>query len=228
MIKIRALLTLLFISTFCFAQESMKDYYYSLGTEKSTKVYKYVEINNPELVVYKKITKIPEKSLIITESYSAHFWCYNRINEKLNEIGSEMISYINYFENGKGDTLQLNGTVVEQDVYKWNDDNQYKYSVEYINPNNGNERLSVGRIKINFTNITIDRTEYESVKYLDQYQVKSLDYSNTQAFFVDSYFAKGIGLVKFKENFFDFSNEFELDEILTVKSFNKLLRNSYK
>jgi len=96
---------------------------------------------------------------------------YNSIEEKLNENGSEITRYANFYRNNKGNTLQFNGTVIDKDAYKWNDDNEYKYSVEYSNPNNGNERLIRGRLKISLNKIMIHGIEYETVKFLDQYQI---------------------------------------------------------
>lgn len=225
LIKKIVTITLIFITSSSFGQRNLKEYYYPIGTKKEVQVYKYVEKNDPEHIEYKKITTNPKENTVVTESYLTNFWRYNSTEEKLNKNGTKITLYANFYRKTKGDTLQINGKIIEKNGYKWNNDNEYKYSVEYNNPNEGNERLIRGRIKISLNKIMIQGTEYETVKFLDQYEIKSLEYGRTQGFYLDTYFAKDVGIVKYKENYLEGEYDFELSEIISEKEFNKLIEN---
>ncbi|MDX8553079.1 hypothetical protein MK851_05490 [Tenacibaculum sp. 1B UA] len=234
--KIFALLSIIILSTVNgFAQENLKDYYYPIGTKKTVKIYKYVHTNNPEYIEYKKVTINPKENTVLTESYSYNLWRYNSIKEKLNSQGSIITHYTDFYKYKSGDTLRVETTITDNDVYKWkNDDTAYKYTLEYEDPRNGKTKFEKERIKIRLSKVNIAETVYKTVEFLDQYSIYYRDQGRHIGYHNDTYYAKGVGIVKYVESrmvkdngeYTSIKNEFELTEIISEKEFKSLIENA--
>ena len=124
------LLILTFIISSSSAQENFKEYYYPIGTKKEIKVYKYVDKNNHKNIEYWKVTTNPKTNIILTESFTTDFRLYNIFEEELKIDGAEIIRYADFEKNDNGENIRIDGTIIDKDVYKWNDKNKYKYSVK--------------------------------------------------------------------------------------------------
>lgn len=223
MTKNITLLLLIFIISSCSAQENFKDYYYQIGTKKEIKVYKYVDKNNPKNIEYWKVTTNPKTNKILTESFTTDFRLYNIFEEELKTNGAEIIRYADFEVNDDKQNIRIDGTIVDKDVYKWNDTNKYSYSVKYTSPKYGNEQFIKERTKNSFENITVNRTEYSTLKFKDEYEIKSLENDQNYKFYQFTYYAKGIGMVKYQRYQPDGTTiELELTEILTEKEFDEL------
>ncbi|WP_430413186.1 hypothetical protein [Kordia sp.] len=223
MTKNITLLILIFIISSCSAQENFRDYYYQIGTKKEIKVYKYVDKNNPRNIEYWKVTTNPKTNKILTESFTTDFRLYNIFEEELKTNGAEIIRYADFEVNDEKQNIRIDGTIVDKDVYKWNDTNKYIYSVKYTSPKYGNEQFIKERTKNSFEKITISGTEYSTLKFKDEYEIKSLENDQNYEFHQFTYYAKGIGMVKYQRYHPDGATiELELTEILTEKEFDEL------
>ena len=223
MIKKITFLILIIVISSCSAQENLKDYYYPIGTKKEVKIYKYVDKNNPNNIEYWKVTTNPNQKIILTESYTTDFILYNIFEEQLNKNGSEIIRYADFEQSDDAQNIRIDGIIVDKDVYKWTDNNKYKYSVKYKNPKYGNEHFIKMRTKNTFENINLRGTEYPTIKFMDEYEIKSLENEQNYQFYQLTYYAKGIGMVKYQRYHPDGTViELELDEILSEREFAKL------
>ena len=227
MIKNITLLILIFIISSCSAQENFKEYYYQIGTKKEVQVYKYVDKNNPKNIEYWKVTTNPKTNKILTESFTTDFRLYNIFEEELKTDGAEIIHYADFEKNDEGQNIRVDGTIVDKDVYKWNDNNKYKYSVKYKSPKYGNEQFTKERTKSSFENINASGTDYSTLKFKDEYEIKSLENNQNYKFYQFTYYAKGIGMVKYQRYHPNGTTiELELNEILTEKEFEKLIEKA--
>ncbi|CAM1349729.1 hypothetical protein [Tenacibaculum crassostreae] len=223
MTKNITLLILILIISSCSAQENFKDYYYQIGTKKEIKVYKYVDKNSPKNIEYWKVTTNPKTNKIMTESFTTDFRLYNIFEEELKTDGAQIIRYADFEVNDNGQNTRISGTIVDKDVYKWNDNNKYIYSVKYTSPKYGNEQFIKERTKSGFENITVSGTEYSTLKFKDEYEIKSLENDQNYEFYQFTYYAKGIGMVKYQRYHPNGTTiELELTEILTEKEFDEL------
>lgn len=223
MIKNIPFLILMFIISSCSAQENLKNYYYPIGQKKEVKVYKYVDKIKPENVEYWKVTTNPKTNTILTESYTTDFRLYNIFEERLDTNGAKIIRYSDFDQNDNGQNIRIDGTVVDKDVYQWKDNGKYKYSVKYRSPKYGNEQFIKERTKNSFENIKIKGTEYQTVKFMDEYEIKSLENEQNYEFYQFTYYSKDIGMVKYQRYHPDGTTiELELEQILPEAEFEKL------
>ncbi len=223
MIKNIQFLILTFIISCCSAQEDLKEYYYPIGQEKEVKVYKYVDKIKPENIEYWKVTTNPKTNTILTESFTRDFRLYNVFKEQLNTNGAEIIRYTDYEQNDEGQNIRMEGTVVDKDVYQWKDNGKYKYSVKYRSPKYGYEQFIKVRTKNSFENITIKGTEFHTVKFMDAYEIKSLENEQNYEFYQFTYYSKDIGMVKYQRYHPDGTTiELELEQILSKAEFEQL------
>jgi len=205
------------------AQENCKEYYFSMGMKDEVKVFKYIDKNDPKNIEYWKVTTNPLTNRILTESYLADFTIYNSFEEVITNDGAELIIYTDYEKNNEGENTPIEAEIVDKDVYKWDDNGIYKYSVKYQSPKYGNEQFTKERSKIRLTEISINGTEYSVLKFLDNYEVKSLDGDGGYTFHQLTYYAKGIGMVKYERYLPDGTIvELELSQILSEEEFENL------
>ena len=135
----------------------------------------------------------------------------------------EIIRYADFDQNDEGQNILIDGNVVDNDVYKWADDNKYKYSVKYKSPKYGNEQFIKERTKNSFENINVRGTEYSTLKFMDEYEIKSLENEQNYKFYQFTYYAKDIGMVKYQRYHPDGTKiELELDIVLSEQEFEKV------
>lgn len=227
MIKNILLLILLTVISGSSAQENLKEYYYPIGPNKQVKIYKYVDKNNSENIEYWKVTTDPDTNTILTESYTTDFRLYNIFFEQLNEHGADLIKYADFVQNDKGQNIRIDGSVVDKYVFKWTDTDKYSYSVKYKTADRGNEQFTKERTKNSFETIIVNGIEYSALKFLDEYEIKSLEKAQNYEFYQLTYYAKGLGMVKYQRYFPNgLAIELELSELLTEKEFEELIKKA--
>ena len=215
---------LILISTLsCKAQENLKDYYYPFSNKKETKIYKYVDKNDSTKIEYWKVTSIPKTNELKTVSYDSEFNVYNTFDEKITDNGAELIAYSDFEVNDKGETKEIKAKVIDKDVYKWNGDKEYTYSVKYVNKY-GRFDFKKKRAESGTENITINGKEYRAIKFRDDYIILALDHDVEQRFYQDAFYVKDIGMIKYKRKIPIQHEliELELAEILTETEFEKI------
>lgn len=207
----------------CNAQNNLKEFYYPFSDKTESKIYKYVDKNDSTNIEYWKVTAIPETKELITVSYDSDFIIYNIFHELITENGAELIGYSDFEVNKKGDRKEIKAVVLNKDVYKWNGDREYTYSVKYVNKY-GRFDFIKSRVQSGFENITVNGKEYQAVKYRDDYQILAIDHNVEQRFYQDAFYVKDIGMIKYKRKIPIQHEliELELAEILTEEEFEKI------
>nr|WP_321231239.1 hypothetical protein [uncultured Psychroserpens sp.] len=207
----------------CKAQDNLKDFYYPFSNKTETKVYKYVDKNDSTKVEYWKVIAIPETNELKTVSYDSDFNIYNTFDEVLSENGAELIAYSDFEVNEKGERKEIEAEVIDKDVYKWNGDKVYTYSVKYVNKY-GRFDFKKKRTEFGLETISVNGKEFQAIKFRDEYIVLALDHDVEQRFYQDTYYVKDIGMIKYKRKIPIQHEliELELAEILTEKEFEKL------
>lgn len=102
-------------------------YYFNLADFVEPKVYFYQNQADPSLSHYWKISSVLSDSLLITEAYGADFKQFEVFTEKYDSIGSKVIEYISLSE-----TDSTFSDIIESEVYRWNSEEAYSYSIKYI------------------------------------------------------------------------------------------------
>ena len=223
MTKNITLLILISIISNCSAQENLKDFYYPFSNKTETKVYKYVDKNDSTKIEYWKVTSIPETNELKTVSYDSDFNVYNTFNEIITESGAELTAYSDFELNDKGEKKEIKAKVIDKDVYKWNGDNEFTYSVKYVNKY-GRFDFKKKRAKSGLENITVNGKNHQAVKFRDEYLILALDHDVEQRFYQDAFYVKDIGMIKYKRKIPIQHEliELELVEILSESEFEKI------
>ncbi|MEK6152521.1 hypothetical protein WIW50_04650 [Flavobacteriaceae bacterium 3-367] len=218
----------LFTTIGCFAQENLKDFYYRISDKIETKVYKYVDKNDSTKIEYWKVTTIPNTNEIKTVSYDSEFEIYNTFDERIKGYGAELIAYSDFEINEKGERTEIKATVIDKDVYKWTEEEEeYTYSVKYVNKY-GRFDFKKKRVNVGFETIMVNGKSYFTAKFRDDYLIYAIDHDIEHRFYQDAYYAKHIGMVKYKRKIpiQHEAIELELTEILTEAEFNTLLEKA--
>ncbi len=220
-------LTFLFFASSSSAQTDYKEYYFQIGAEKEVKVYKYIDKNDSDKTEYWRVTADPEAQTLRTESYNSDFRLYNIFEEVFKPHGAELSRYVDFFKNNRGENVEAKGAISDNDVYKWQDETTYQYSVEYKHPMYGYEKFTKSRTKQKVQSITVNGTDYPALKFLDEYEIRSLETNQFINFYQYAYYAKGVGMVKYERHLPNGTTvELELAGILTDKAFEKLMEKA--
>ena len=217
-------LILMLLSTLCCtSQENLKDFYYPFSNKPLTKVYKYVDKNDSTKIEYWKVTTSPKTNKINTVSYDSEFIIYNTFDEVVKENGAELIGYSEFETNKKGGRIEIKAKIIDKDVYKWNKDKEYHYSVKYVNKY-GRFDFKKKRVLSGFEKIQVNGKEYQAAKFRDEYHINVLDHDVIQKFHQDTYYVKNIGMIKYERKIpiQHKTIELELVEILSEQEFEKI------
>ena len=217
------LILILVTALSCKAQENLKDFYYPFSNKTVTKVYKYVDKNDSTKIEYWKVTSIPETNELKTVSYDSDLNIYNTFDEIITENGAELIAYSDFEVNEKGERKEIKAKIIDKDVYKWNGEKEYSYSVKYVNKY-GLFEFKKKRAESGFENISVNGKEYQAAKFRDDYIILALDHDVEQRFYQDAFYVKDIGMIKYKRKIPIQHEliELELTEILTEVEFEKI------
>ena len=227
MIKIVQILVLLLVTSSCSGQNDLKEYYYPIGQKAEVHVYKYVDKVNPNNIEYWKVTTDPQTRTILTESFTTDFRLYNIFEEQLDDEGAKVIGYTDFQINKDDSSTQIDGNVIDQNVYGWNGTNKYRYSVNYLDPSFGRMQFVKERTQNGFENIEIFKTEYETAKFKDEYEMKLLDTNENYEFYQYTYYGKNTGMVKYERFLPDgTSKQLELEQIISEVEFEQLKEES--
>ena len=219
--KLLNLILILIATLSCKSQENLKDFYYPFSNKTETKVYKYVDKNDSTKIECWKVTSIPETNELKTVSYDSDFNIYNMFDEIITDNGAELFAYSDFEFNESGENEEIKAKVIEKNVYKWNDDKGYSYSVNYSNKY-GRFEFKKTRVKSGFKTIIVNEKEYKTVEFKDTYFINAIDQNDEYGFYQNTYYAENIGMVKYERHIPNKVIELELTEILTKEEFEKI------
>lgn len=221
--KFIILILFLTLSTNSIAQDNLKNYYYPFLDKISTKIYKYVDKNDKNYIEYWKVITNPKTNEIITISYNSDFEKYNFFKEIVTSKGAELISYSDFTPNETEGLIEIKAKIIEKDVYLWDNDKEFKYSVQYFNKY-GKFNFTKKRIKVGFEKISLNDIEYSTIKFNDNYLINAIDREVEYRFYQETYYAENIGMIKYirKIPIEHKTVILELKKIMTEKEFERL------
>ncbi|WP_367392230.1 hypothetical protein [Lewinella sp. LCG006] len=176
--------------------QTYKEYYYSSFDTDLPRVYEYACKADSTKSQYWRI--VSARNNLTTEAFDANYVQFELIQEEFNHEGSVLVSYINFDEVG----APLYRDIQKTDVYKWKKDGPYEYAIEL--DDNGErifflkERTFVGR-----SNVSVLGTDYNCLKFKGVYKFGLVGEPAEYEYYQYSYYAKGIGMVKYERYFPD-------------------------
>ena len=197
-------------------------YYYPIDNNITTKIYKYVNPEDPNLTEYWMVSYEENTELMTTKSYRSNFEPYNLFQETVNNQRAKLIRYSDIDEKNK----EIVSKVMKTDVYNLIKDKDYSYSVKYTDQW-GQVEFEKNRIFVNFETIDVNDKEYKTAKFKDKYFMNYIDQNDEFSYDQFTYYAKGIGMVKYERH--TPTGEIrilELKEILTEMEFNEVKKAS--
>ena len=203
------ILICLFVCISCSEKIVTSDYYFQPEMFKSSKVYTFKSVENPTKVQYWKISTTAKNTLFIIRNTSKN-QLIDELKEELSDRGSKMVSYFKSYTQNNEWIQNTRFYPKENDLMKWNLKDTAVYEGEFVIKghilNLRRERRFLEKSTLNLLSNT-----YEVLVFKDQFTLESLTdptpkvkmwYDHDGNDFVQySYFAKGIGLVKFKREF---------------------------
>jgi len=221
--KFILLILVLTLTTNCSSQDNLKNYYYPFSDKIETTIYKYVDKNDKNYIEYWEVTTNPKTNEIRTVSYNSEFVIYNIFQEKITDKGAELLSYSDFGLNEKGESIETKAKIIDRNVYLWNPEKEYKYSVQYINEY-GKFDFTKKRIKSGFEKVILNNKEYSTIKFNDNYLINAIDIQAEYRFNQETYYAENVGMIKYIRNI-PIEHKtiiLELENLLSKKEFERL------
>ena len=205
-----------------FSSCSIKDYYFPMSELTESKIYKYeCKLDNSK-TEYWKLTSNEANNILVTEAFNFEFEQYEFFKEKLTNKGSELMEFISYRKNDKGENDTIINKPKELDVFKWKTNESYQYSSETIENYYGKVTFRKEREFIGKEKMTILGKEYKVLKFKGNYKTKVEKTNELYEKNQFSYYAKGIGLVKMDKKYSDGTTIIlELTEIISNAEWKK-------
>jgi len=176
--------------------QDLKEYYYNLEDYTTPKYFVYEMKDHPELNQYWKIHTDPENKILVTIAYNAKFEQQEFVKEQYTDSGAVLLQF-DMFENND----IVRSAVVKSDVFKWEaKPGEYAYEINYVNQYGSNNMRKERKFRL-FEEMTVLGKKMDVARLSSYYVVKTESYTPTR-FSQFSYYAKGIGFVKF-QRFFD-------------------------
>lgn len=228
MSKLQYLLFFVFLPQSLFAQsQDLQEYFFPLKKLCKTKVYQFEVAEKPELTQYWKM-KAKEKSdgwELVTQVYNADFRILEYSIEQIDTMGSTLLSFIQFDEKGKADTVDL----VEHEVFRWQQqtDETVRWSILMNNASNETVFFAKERTLLKDCNPpTYKGRKYDAICFKDAFHsVNSDTYEELFTFIQTSYYANDLGLIGF-DRVFEYSPEqnanYRLVKVLKEKKWKKL------
>jgi len=192
----------------CSEELNTKEFYFKPSDFRPAKTYKFQSLENPLKIEYWKISNIG-KNEILTVRNNTKGQLIDELKEKLSEKGSILTSYKRSFTGGEW-IMTSEFYPKERELMKWDLKEKSNYDGEFV-INGIIWNLKREREFLEITELKFDSDNYETLIFKDKYFLKPLSNPNQNLkewldktvnnFIQYSYFAKGIGLVKYKREY---------------------------
>jgi hypothetical protein len=182
-----------------------KDYYFPYKTFTNRTIYTYVNKNNVEEKIYWEmwIEVEGKDTFFITESYDEKHRIFGYIKEQITSTGAILKVGTNYYYYSNGDTGKVNCTIKDIAVYNWKAEKNksYTWSESYKWPED-TDSTTLSKTRT-FTgdnkDLDFDGKTFDCLIYHDAFEVvtKLGGIPRTSIFSNKSYYAKGLGLIRY-------------------------------
>ena len=195
----------------CSEKFDAKEYYFNPDAFKTSKVYTFRSVENPSKVHYWKITNTGDKELFTIRNNSKN-QLIDELKEQITDNGSQMISYFKSHVTSDVWIQNFEFYPKKHDLMRWNLKETSVYEGEFNIKGDifimRREREFVEKTILNFKS-----KKYDALVFKDQFDSPSIinledpkkatnwNESANKIFLQYSYFAKGIGLIKYVREF---------------------------
>ncbi|WP_196887318.1 hypothetical protein [Aureivirga sp. CE67] len=192
--KILLLLTILICSSFIIKKQNIKEFYFPIEELKSPKIYKYEDFNSETIVYWRLSTEERNgKTYFITRGFNENYIQIEFFEEEITEKGAFVTRFSDIY-----DTKEIkNGDVINNEVYSWEEKNEYSYKVKVKSGYYSLEKkrkLGEKKVVKKFKDL-----DYDCIVMNDLYITSDLEYPDVnQKFTQETYYAKGIGIIGYK------------------------------
>lgn len=209
----------------CYSQENLRDYYYQFGKEKETKIYQYVNTSDPSDIAYWKVITNPTTKEIITYGINEDFEQMNVFKEKIVSGGSILFEFTVFDKNFFGFQKEKKTTVVKKKVYSWNKDEVCIQSYKFKDSEFGEIEMQKSREFEKIDSLNLDGKVYEVAKFMDVHKTIFLKDKDFEEQLTYSYYARGFGMIKYRNYGIEGVREMEFKRLFTQEEFEKLKKN---
>ncbi len=226
--KIQLLLIICIVTLNSCTNNVLMGYYYPINQHKDVKYYKYTSPKYPKNKKMRSYVRmeVNEKDRTLLKRYhNGERELYNITEEKMMGNYIELVSYVDYKKAGTDSFIShvksKASRITKNKIYTINKKEPYSYIVEIKNED-GKFLLEKKRQFVKYEKITVQNKKYKTAKFKDEYIYTGIDQNNNFSFIQHSYFAQGIGLVRY-ERVLD-SGELrvlELTQILNQEEYKK-------
>jgi len=220
------------------------DYYFPIEDLRDTKVYHYKPTNkaNQEMYWVLSVHDTLGKTYMITDAYSKDVngtaWKLEWMKEEITIDSAVVKDYIRYYYDDSRYITPIRATIQSPTTFRkelnknssviWGYSANDPYSASVKEEMKRKRTYTGNSYETNFNNQKV-----EALVFKDQFiirQIKNKDeVLSVEDFYQYSYYAKGIGLIKYKRFFDESTYEFTLVDIYSVDNQNvpDLIRNKY-
>ena len=189
--------------------------------EEYTKVYMYAFPDEPDFVLYWRITYKPETSELITKGFNHMFLPVDEMVEKITSEGSTLTVYTEWEDPALPTQRILKGEIKEADVLKWNSNSEYQYVV--VTPSKyGPLELTRTRQYIGLESVEWNDKTLEVAKFKGTYRFKLEDENRTYTMSQYTYYAKGVGMIRNQRTIQGETRTLELVKVMSLEEFKAL------
>lgn len=224
----------LFLNTWsstCFAQteQNLKAYYFPYQNFFEPVVYKYVNTENPNDILYCFMeTKIIEKDTLIESiTFDQAFYEVDTGVEKITSQGTELKTYTIYITGITTPTRPIH-----KDLFRWQQDKQdhIKWSARYSSPFGEESIRKMRKYLGRSAPYTFQKKEYPSISFKDAYRhsIKVGRNVQTTDFHQEALYCKGIGLVNYQREMENgVKLYYKLEKIISNEAWKILKKKPY-
>lgn len=207
---------LLIIVSITISCKTTKSYYFNEENIPETKVYKFVNENDENDIVYWEMYYTNNDTLV-TNTYNSKLLLQNEFIEVLGKSNSRLIKYTSYYEFHEH---PVKATVSKNLVFNWSDKEQAEYKVDFQVKQDKititKKRKYLSNEEVVYNGRKLKTKKYEDTYYVDINSVKQEPSKNI------SYYAEGLGVIQFNSHTISGVDKMILESILTEKEFKKL------
>ncbi len=206
-----------------FSDGSLREFYFPVDDFSESKVYKYECLSDSSRTQYWKLTFNQDSQVLETEAYTSEFRKYELFKERITDKGTEVTEFISFPSNDKGLSIPVQNTLKDVDVFRWNDEESYRYSAETDYDGNYKTVFTKDREFKGMAEISVFGEKKTSAKLLGKYKTEVVNSDETYEYSQFSYYVRGIGLVRMEKEYSDgFTEVLELTEILSLDEWKKM------
>jgi len=208
---------------------TLKAYYYPYQNFFEPVVYKYVNTDNPNDILYCFMeTKVEKEDTIIASiTFDQSFYKIASGLEKITTQGTELQLYTIYITGITTPTRPIH-----KDIFRWqqNKEEKIKWSARYTS-SFGEESIRKMREYVGLRDqYTFQKKEYPSIAFKDVYRhsIKANNSIETTDFHQESLYCKGIGLVDYQREMKNgVQLHYKLEKIISNEAWEALQKKPY-